>query len=103
MTPPDPALSALQKAGRKMTAFHGQADPVFSINNTIDCYEKLNTSAAGKASDFARLFALPGVAHCGGGIGLERSTRSKPSRSPHWSAPDQHGPPRRRCRRYSKD
>lgn len=72
MTPPDPLLSVLQKVGRKMIVFHGQADPVFSINDTIAWYEQLNRSAGDQANAFARLFALPGVTHCGGGVGLDR-------------------------------
>jgi feruloyl esterase len=75
MTPPevdDPKLAGLQKAGHKMIVYHGQADPVFSINDTIHWYEKLNTNAQGSADGFARLFALPGGTHCGGGVTLEK-------------------------------
>ena len=41
MTPPgvdDPKLAAFRQAGRKMIIYHGQADPVFSINDTIRWY-----------------------------------------------------------------
>jgi feruloyl esterase len=55
-----------------MILFHGQADPVFSLNDTIRWYRKLDANLDGKAADFARLFAMPGVTHCGGGIGLDR-------------------------------
>jgi feruloyl esterase len=72
MTPPDLQLSSMRKAGRKMIVFHGQADPVFSVNDTIAWHEQLNRNAGGQANAFARLFALPGVTHCGGGVGLDR-------------------------------
>ena len=38
MTPPDvddPKLAAFRDHGRKMIVYHGQADPVFSIDDTI--------------------------------------------------------------------
>ena len=35
-------------------------------------YEKLNSNAKGGAAAFARLFAIPGETHCGGGIALEK-------------------------------
>lgn len=75
MTPPevdDPKLAALAKAGHKMVVYHGQADPVFSVNDTIRWYEKLNKNAQGRADGFARLFTLPGGTHCGGGVTLDR-------------------------------
>ena len=75
MAPPDvtsPTLSGLKAANHKMILFHGQADPVFSVNDTVHWYEKLDANSGGKASDFARLFTIPGVTHCGGGVGLDR-------------------------------
>jgi pimeloyl-ACP methyl ester carboxylesterase len=75
MTPPDvdnPRLAGFAGTKRRMIVFHGQADPVFSLNDTIRWYEKLDANSGGKAQDFARLFALPGVTHCGGGTGLEQ-------------------------------
>jgi pimeloyl-ACP methyl ester carboxylesterase len=75
MTPPDvddPKLSGLQTAGRKMLIFHGQADPVFSVNDTIRWYDRLNKNAQGHADAFARLFTIPGGTHCGGGVALDK-------------------------------
>jgi feruloyl esterase len=67
-----PKLAGFAGSARKMILFHGQADPVFSINDTIRWYEKLNANLNGHAADLARLFALPGVTHCGSGVGLDR-------------------------------
>ena len=75
MTPPDaanPQLTGMKAAKHEMIVFHGQSDPVFSVNDTINWYAKLNANSGGKASDAARLFTLPGITHCGGGIGLEK-------------------------------
>jgi pimeloyl-ACP methyl ester carboxylesterase len=75
MAPPavdNPSLPAFQTGARKMLIYHGQADPVFSINDTIQWYEKLNANAQGKADSFARLFAIPGGTHCGSGPALEK-------------------------------
>jgi hypothetical protein len=75
MTPPDaadPKLAGLKAANRKMVVFHGQADPVFSVNDTIRWYEKLNANSDGKADAFVRLFTIPNVTHCGGGAALDR-------------------------------
>ncbi|WFU40656.1 tannase/feruloyl esterase family alpha/beta hydrolase [Bradyrhizobium sp. CB82] len=75
MTPPDvddPKLADLQKAGHKMLIYHGQADPVFSVNDTIRWYDRLNKNALGNANNFARLFTMPGGTHCGGGVTLDK-------------------------------
>jgi hypothetical protein len=75
MAPPevdDPKLAAFRKAGRKMIIYHGQADPVFSVNSTIRWYEKFAGNAKGDAAGAVRLFPLPGGTHCGGGITLEK-------------------------------
>ena len=75
MAPPevdDPKLAALRKAGHKMLIYHGQADPVFSVNDTIRWYEKLDSNVKGEAASSVRLFTLPGGTHCGGGITLEK-------------------------------
>lgn len=73
MAPPsvdNPHLAELAKLKRKMIIYHGQADPVFSFNSTARWYETLDKNNQSRASDFARLFAVPGITHCGGGVGL---------------------------------
>jgi feruloyl esterase len=74
MTPPgvdDPRLAKFRELGRKMIITHGQADPVFSINDTIRWWEKLNANTNGRAADNVRLFAVPGMTHCNGGVALD--------------------------------
>jgi Tannase and feruloyl esterase len=74
MTPPDiddPKLDGLRRAGGRMLIYNGQADPVFSFNDMASWWEKFDRNTGGKAQDHVRLFALPGVTHCGGGRGLD--------------------------------
>ena len=67
MSSPRPAdLSAFKNAGGKMIVYHGNSDPVFSVNHTIDWYEKIRAGEP-QASDFVRLFTIPGMHHCAGG------------------------------------
>jgi Tannase and feruloyl esterase len=70
MSPPDaddPKLNTLRDAGHKLILYHGQSDGVFSFDSSVRWWEKLNANAGGKAADFARLFAAPGMSHCSGG------------------------------------
>ena len=69
MTPPSPAtdLSAFKNQGGKMILYHGNSDGVFSSQDTINWYDDMNTAMDGTAQSFARLFLVPGMAHCGGG------------------------------------
>jgi feruloyl esterase len=46
---------------------HGVSDPVFSINDTVAWYREVDQLNGGQAAEFVRVFAVPGMAHCGGG------------------------------------
>jgi poly(3-hydroxybutyrate) depolymerase len=73
MTPPNATdLSPFKARGGKMIVYHGNSDPVFSVNDTINWYEALNRNHGGKAADFARLFTVPGLNHCQGGPATEQ-------------------------------
>ncbi|REG83808.1 tannase/feruloyl esterase family alpha/beta hydrolase [Marinomonas pollencensis] len=75
MEPPNvasPRLSAFQKNGGKMLVFHGNSDPVFSVNATIDWYQKLTVNQQGLADSFVRLYRVPGLPHGDGGMSLGR-------------------------------
>jgi feruloyl esterase len=60
MSANDVDLSAFKLSGGKMIFYHGVSDPVFSINDTIDWFEKLSHRFDGRANRFIRLFAVPG-------------------------------------------
>ncbi|GAP37796.1 tannase/feruloyl esterase family alpha/beta hydrolase [Piscinibacter sakaiensis] len=68
MTPPDPTnLDALRNRGAKMIVVHGNADPVFSVDDTTAWYDALNARLSGKAGDAVRFFRVPGMGHSRGG------------------------------------
>jgi Tannase and feruloyl esterase len=60
-------LSRFRQRGGKMIVPHGGSDPIFSINDTVNWWRKLDAANHGKATDFVRVFAVPGMNHCGGG------------------------------------
>jgi len=60
-------LDEFRQRGGKLIVPHGVSDPVFSINDTIAWWEELNARYSGKAADTARVFPVPGMAHCQGG------------------------------------
>src|SRR5688572_25142462 len=60
-------LSAFRDRGGKLVIVHGAADPVFSLADTVDWWNALNKVEGGGASNFARVYAVPGMNHCGGG------------------------------------
>ena len=65
----DTDLRAFQKRGGKLLMYHGWADPVVPPENTIEYYEGVERHLEGRASDFLKLFMVPGMYHCGGGPG----------------------------------
>lgn len=68
MTPPGAEqLEGLAAARGKLIVYHGNSDPVFSVNDTIAWYETLDRNHRGRAATFARLFTIPGMGHCGTG------------------------------------
>ena len=70
----DPNLAKFKARGGKLLLWHGWADPGPSPQNTINYYaEVTKTLGGGKQEDWMRLFLLPGVAHCGGGVGPDQA------------------------------
>jgi feruloyl esterase len=65
MTPPNPSdLGRLKNRGAKMIVYHGVSDPVFMVGDTTAWYDELRNRNGGDASDFARVFRVPGMSHC---------------------------------------
>lgn len=68
MLPVEPTnLEVLKSRGAKVIVYHGVSDAIFSVNDTTAWYEGLQAANDGAASDFARFFRVPGMAHCAGG------------------------------------
>ncbi|MCP5146356.1 MAG: tannase/feruloyl esterase family alpha/beta hydrolase [Gammaproteobacteria bacterium] len=68
MMPPHPAdLAALKQRGAKVMVYHGVSDPIFSVEDSKAWYEQMTAANGGDATDFARFYRIPGMAHCAGG------------------------------------
>lgn len=67
----NPDLTAFRAAGGKLLLWHGWADPAISPYGTVAYYHAVVERMGGTnaTQQFARLFMLPGVGHCGGGQG----------------------------------
>jgi feruloyl esterase len=59
--------------GGKLIVYHGGADPLAPVEDTVTHVAAL--SAIAQQSGSTRLFVLPGVGHCGGGAGPDRFDR----------------------------
>ncbi len=71
----NPDLSAFAKRGGKIIISTGTADSIVPWHATVDYYERVIEKAGGveKAQAFARLYVIPGMAHGGGGPGINQS------------------------------
>lgn len=67
----DTDLSAFRDRGGKILFWTGWSDLALTPLGTIDYYERLR-AADPEADEYARLYLLPGVLHCGGGPGADR-------------------------------
>ena len=65
-------LSAFRKSGGKVIMTYGWADQILQPMMGVAYYEEVEKRNR-NARDFARLFMMPGVAHCGGGVGPDRN------------------------------
>ena len=68
----DADLSKFRKSGGKVIMTYGWADQILQPTMGVNYYEAVVAKNGRGTSDFARLFMMPGVAHCGGGIGPDR-------------------------------
>jgi feruloyl esterase len=66
----DPDLSRFQARGGKIVMYFGWADPALTPFMGIDYYEKVESQMGLSTPDFFRLFMVPGMFHCRGGVGV---------------------------------
>jgi feruloyl esterase len=68
-------LTTFAARGGKLMITDGWSDPIFSARDLVRWYERMGAdmAAAGTtpADGFARLFMVPGMAHCSGGAALD--------------------------------
>ncbi|MCS7101910.1 MAG: tannase/feruloyl esterase family alpha/beta hydrolase [Burkholderiaceae bacterium] len=85
MTMPDPRLRKMRRNGGRMIVYHGVSDAIFSAHDTIEWFRRLNgphghahrpakdeNRHGGAAQAFARLYLVPGMAHCSGGAATDQ-------------------------------
>jgi feruloyl esterase len=69
----DPDLTKFKARGGKLLLWHGWADPGPAPENTINYYSQAAKASGGSQDEWMRLFLMPGVAHCGGGVGPDQA------------------------------
>jgi len=68
----NPDLSKFRKDGGKLLMTYGWADPILQPMMGVNYYEQAVAKNGANTKDFFRLFMVPGMGHCGGGIGTDR-------------------------------
>ena len=68
LDPSSPDLHGIKDSGKKIIQFHGWADPAVPAQLSLAYFESVQ-KALGDTREFYRLFMVPGMGHCGGGIG----------------------------------
>ena len=68
----NPDLSGFRNRGGKLLMTYGWADTILQPMMGVNYYEKALAANGPDTTNFFRLFMLPGMAHCGGGIGPDR-------------------------------
>ena len=70
MNATEPNMKEFAGHGGKLLLYHGWSDQLISPQNTINYYKAVSdTMGPAKTAEFARLFMVPGMGHCGGGEG----------------------------------
>jgi feruloyl esterase len=68
----DPDLSKFRKRGGKLVMTYGWADTILQPMAGVHYYEEATKKNGPDTKDFFRLFMIPGMSHCSGGIGPDR-------------------------------
>ena len=74
----DPDLSAFRKHGGKLLMYYGWADPQLNPRMGVEYYEQVVDKMGPSTNDFFRLFMVPGMFHCSGGVGTSQFDMTTP-------------------------
>jgi tannase/feruloyl esterase len=67
-------LNKLKQRGGKIIHYHGWADALVNPQMSVDYYESvMKKMGARHTSEFYRLYMVPGMFHCAGGVGCDRA------------------------------
>ena len=87
----NPDLRSFRANGGKLIQYHGWGDAAISPLSSIEYYESARAfldkfpdprkQGSGNTQDFYRLFMVPGMGHCGGGVGPNRFGNGAASRA----------------------
>jgi feruloyl esterase len=70
----NPDLTKLKRRGGKIIHYHGWADALVNPNMSVDYYESvLKKMGAQQTKAFYRLYMIPGMFHCRGGVGCDEA------------------------------
>ena len=69
----NPDLSAFRQRGGKLIMTYGWADAILQPLMGVTYYEQAVAKNGPKTGEFFRLFMVPGMAHCGGGVGPDQN------------------------------
>jgi feruloyl esterase len=68
----NPDLSRFKARGGKIVMYFGWADTALNPLMGVDYYEQVSARFGASTTDFFRLFMVPGMAHCRGGVGTDQ-------------------------------
>lgn len=68
-----PDLRAFKARGGKLLIYHGLNDPGPSPLNTVNYYEAVRKVIGPNPGDWLRVFMMPGMDHCRGGVGPDQA------------------------------
>jgi len=74
----DTDLTPFRQRGGKLLMYFGWADPQLNPRVAIEYYEEVAAKMGASPSEFARLFMVPGMFHCGGGVGTSTFDTATP-------------------------
>ena len=69
----DPDLGEFKARGGKLIIYHGWNDPGPSPLSTIQFYNQMLDAMGPEQDDWMRLYMMPGVGHCRGGVGPDQA------------------------------